>query len=1067
MAFRETQEFSDGYVIFSNGAQVRFRAPVAGIARQRVASPGRMRIERTPAEQELPHELQRALDEHEVIEEATQQFELRAVPDDDVAELVPPATAVPEGFARVLLYRDESGGISWHFPQSFLPLGQMRVMRPIVLGERDESSVARIAADARNEIFRVPMRTAAARTAESSHLAGFGERSIFGHLGRKIFKFLLLPIAARVLAEPMRDLLEVWEKRYRPEMLRTLTPQNLDGAAEPFTEFEHLASGRALLVVHGIFSSTRGMLSRLAPSQLQDLHDLYGGRVIAFDHFTLSRSPRDNARLLLEQLARTERHYEFDILCHSRGGIVARALRELGTELHGARAATFHKIFFAATPNHGSALANVERIHNLLDVFTNIGAVLTGGAVAVTLELVMAALKLIAYTGITEVPGIAAMAPGERGFIEGTLNARAIEEPEDYAAVAANFEPNATTHSGFFIGADNVIDRVFGRQTENDLVVPTRGVFSSLGANRVDIDHHVYRDRLWHTELFGDRLTIERAIEHFRVGRARPRALEIPLETNEVVFGKVSSVDDLYERTAEAPAVEVERIPEIRFHERVESSAENELIVRLSAADAANFHRAVTRFLIDEGRQSVEVRVELFAPGFDVRPGAVQTLTVGRTFDANAEIARYHLIGHVVPQPTRREITADFSIAGVSVGGVAHVTWVAPPGAGGGARNEPFAPRFHTLAARREAAELKIVARDKGDGRRFAVSLTSGIPGFDVSDLDCGELTTDEAGAAGYIDRFLAPVINARPDPAIAGANFQTLYDAWQVRFLNELTQLGNILWGWLPADFQRFYFELHDAGVAPRSIQIVSDDMLFPWELVVPWRNVRGRRDPLAPLGMAHALGRWRPGLFNKPEPQRYPVAKIAVINPKYAPPFTLPASHQEAAALEHLFGTVCEIVDPCDSSTVQTSVLRANGIQIVHFTGHANFDASIADRSALLLVNNFELTAAAFGTSDITAAAPIVVLNACSVGQSGLTAGRASGFAEQCLKGGCSAVIATYWPVTDVSARDFSIAFYTKLRNGQSFGEALQELRFDHSSDSTYQAYTFFGDPLARIVV
>jgi CHAT domain-containing protein len=242
---------------------------------------------------------------------------------------------------------------------------------------------------------------------------------------------------------------------------------------------------------------------------------------------------------------------------------------------------------------------------------------------------------------------------------------------------------------------------------------------------------------------------------------------------------------------------------------------------------------------------------------------------------------------------------------------------------------------------------------------------------------------------------------------------------------------------------------------------------MLFPWELVIPWRNVAGRRDMLAPLGTAHVIGRWRPGLRIKPEPQRYPLRKIAIINPDYPPHMALPQSKLEAEELQQAFGAICEIISPSDLNGVTVNVLQKNDIQLVHFTGHANFEKANANQSFLELENGEQLTAAGLGVGAITAAAPVIVLNACSVGDSGMIASRAGGFADRCLQTGCSAVLAAYWPISDGAARGFSLAFYDKLRRGRSFGEALQELRLDHEDDPTYHAYTFFGDPLARIVV
>ncbi|WUI60523.1 hypothetical protein OG774_22620 [Actinomycetospora sp. NBC_00405] len=55
------------------------------------------------------------------------------------------------------------------------------------------------------------------------------------------------------------------------------------------------------------------------------LERAYDGRIIAFDHPTASVPPEQNAKALL-RLIPDDVHLELDIVCHSRGGLVARIL---------------------------------------------------------------------------------------------------------------------------------------------------------------------------------------------------------------------------------------------------------------------------------------------------------------------------------------------------------------------------------------------------------------------------------------------------------------------------------------------------------------------------------------------------------------------------------------------------------------------------------------------------------------------------------------------------------------------------------------------------------------------
>ena len=1105
MAIRTTHEFSGTSVELPSGTVFRFGSETKGEAKQFLPSPGRLRLERTPAEGELQPELQIALDEHEILDEEIDHFELELkrgeAPRKDTVD-ISIARPAPAGFERVVLYRDESGAVSWHFDQKASPL-RARL-----------TSVSR-----KNQRFVIPLRTAAARAAAEHN----GRPRVRGvsHPGRKIFRVLLLPIASVLLDDPLNALVGVWEKRKRRDLLRTLTPRDYNAPnPQPFTDWEHLGSGRALLVIHGIFSDTQGMLRRLAPAQMEALHAQYAGRILAFDHFTLSRDPENNVRWFFEELRKRagDRRFTFDVLCHSRGGIVARTLRERGTLIDPNATATVDKIFFAATPNRGSALADEKRLVELIDVFTNIATAATGGAVAVSLEVILSLLKLLAYTGVTKVPGIRAMGRDADDYVNATLNAREVLRPTSYAAVAAQYDP-VPGDGALMTVANAVLDRVFGRSVHNDLVVPTGGVFEDIGAQHFSIKHRVYESGVWHTELFAEPDTVEDALAHFRganevaeaaisdsfesgdfqvserivrseasdssgggvgdmdfsvspglervthggggvgfgmgggVAAAAPR-------TDHVAVAAPSSTDGAATATAPSPEVTVQRDPRIDFHEQVQQGVPTALVVALdevTAAAAAD----VIGIRMASGQDSVDITAQLFAPGFDITDGDTRKMTVRRTRVPADEQVTFTLVAKAVAKTTRREIVADFSIDGVSIGGVSHVTYVLADGPPGD-RTPSFKPSFNVAAASRESAALKIIV-SVGDKKSYAMKVTSNVPGFIVESSPMGEFSAPQDDITGHVNSTLQKIFAQRPSRRLAAEALPAAMKAWNEIMLGQLHNLGMELWERLPEKFQAFYFKLHDAKAAPRSIHIISDDMLFPWELAIPCHDGDRPRDPLAPLGMAHVVGRWKPGIFMKPDPQKVQVGKIAIVNPQYAPDKELPGAAKEAIDLAAFFGATCEVIRPCDTAALKGLTARTD-VQLFHFTGHAQFDESNANESALLLEDG-DLTASSFANSKFILSGPIVILNACSVGQAGMVASRAGGFAERCLQRGGAAVLAAYWEISDRSAATFSLAFYDKLKRGRSFGEALQELRVEKPDDPTYRAYTFFGDPLARI--
>ena len=87
-------------------------------------------------------------------------------------------------------------------------------------------------------------------------------------------------------------------------------------------------TGPVLLFLHGTASSAPGSFSGLWTGDIMKrLFEFYGGRVLAYQHRTLTESPIENALALTRELAAiigTER--ELHIVSHSRGGLVGELL---------------------------------------------------------------------------------------------------------------------------------------------------------------------------------------------------------------------------------------------------------------------------------------------------------------------------------------------------------------------------------------------------------------------------------------------------------------------------------------------------------------------------------------------------------------------------------------------------------------------------------------------------------------------------------------------------------------------------------------------------------------------
>jgi len=148
-----------------------------------------------------------------------------------------------------------------------------------------------------------------------------------------------------------------------------------------------------------------------------------------------------------------------------------------------------------------------------------------------------------------------------------------------------------------------------------------------------------------------------------------------------------------------------------------------------------------------------------------------------------------------------------------------------------------------------------------------------------------------------------------------------------------------------------------------------------------------------------------------------------------------------------------------------------------LLHFAGHAFFDASAPERSGVRCSDAVLSGADLAGLARLPA---LVVFNACESGR--LRRGAATvrvragiarrlreshGLAEVFLRGGVANYIGTYWPVGDSAALAFAESFYPALLRNASIGAAVVEarsaIRAKRSPD--WADYVHYGDPEFRL--
>lgn len=387
------------------------------------------------------------------------------------------------GQGQFVLYTDEAGVMSWH---TALPAPPTRSLT-------------------QRRRYRLEQRVRPLPPDESDGDGQPGSRGLVGSFIRdKLLEVLVFPLVDPLIGKVGDYFAGRWEARKRPYRYRTFTPDNYqqyEASPVDADRWASLQQGRALLLVHGTFSQAHTGFGGFAPATVAALHKRYGGRVFAFDHFTLSDDPVQNIDWFVRHLPEAA-DLDLDIICHSRGGLVSRVLAERQSAVSlGSRTVRVGKIVFVASPNAGTALADPDHMGDLVDAYTNLFSLIPDNPVTEVLEGVVTVVKQMAVGALGGLDGLRAMQP--TGDFLQQLNGHAGAVETRYFALGANYEP---TQHGLRDYAKNwLMDAVFGQ--ENDLVVPTSSVYEVPGVSRFAVEERTLfstRDGIAHSGFFGN-----------------------------------------------------------------------------------------------------------------------------------------------------------------------------------------------------------------------------------------------------------------------------------------------------------------------------------------------------------------------------------------------------------------------------------------------------------------------------------------------------------------------------------------------------------------------------------
>ena len=405
------------------------------------------------------------------------------------------------GFNALLLIHDSTGALSWHAPDGITPHSSEKVQLPlasagtpasdgVTASAAESSATAPEPATAPTVSFTVPATRFAAGNSHAgllSRIAGLVEHFHF-HPGlgsaSKVLSVVEYPVE-HLVGEVGAKWFADWENNKHPSVIRWFPAEGNLSIGEPLspTNWHQLAKdkGPTLLFIHGIFSSCEAGFAGIGhdDSTWPELRQRYGNRIIGFDHPTGSVGPADNAKWFLDQIPDVD--LDLDIVCHSRGGLVARSIAAQAAQR--GMTVAIRRIVFAATPNGGSQITvttNWEGLVNRISsVLTLPAKVLPAPADAISgvLAGLLEVLKIVAVGVALDLPGLEAMTPGSQ-FLQSL--AQATNVTPQYFAAAADFEPGPVLANLFnHLDAEGrVVDSAIFDHVNNDIAVPTEGVWN-------------------------------------------------------------------------------------------------------------------------------------------------------------------------------------------------------------------------------------------------------------------------------------------------------------------------------------------------------------------------------------------------------------------------------------------------------------------------------------------------------------------------------------------------------------------------------------------------------------
>lgn len=502
---------------------------------------------------------------------------------------------------------------------------------------------------------------------------------------------------------------------------------------------------------------------------------------------------------------------------------------------------------------------------------------------------------------------------------------------------------------------------------------------------------------------------------------------------------------------------------DVRFPAQVKPESVTPLWVRLTLEQSEE-SRATSKIGVgfDDLDKPELIQVVVSAEGFAETTGVLsRTMTVYSFADSQPVVFLFKAGATV----GNKAVTVDFYHKGRQIGSaefMAEISFTAQAEPAMQKTKLTRTPAFGAFPASPPLpADVELRIMKSPESGTFRYILHSSIPAVDLHHADMGSMPLAVADPRTYLATQFAELSQWAASPN------RPATDAEHQRVVRDLGTMGEGFFDKLfSPELKAAYWDLvalRDQRVI-KSLLITSDEPWIPWEMVKPYDQRTGKSDDFLAAGWQ--LSRWLsgPGLGD-----RLNVTAVRAVIPELDLPFT-------RTERDYITGLKLQGVDIGTFLRTKNDVTGAASlgkVQAIHVAAHGNFKSDNPDESPITLQGGEELFPRDMQGSWLASLRqdrPILFLNACHSAQVGFSLTGLGGWASTAVREmRVSAFIGGLWEVNDDLASQIAVNFYDNLRRDMTLGEAFHAARMvirdKNPGNSTWLAYSLYGDPNMRV--